>query len=468
MNESENNPTPLEGQPVTPTERKLPWSMRQIAFVVCILLVTAILLTYTLTAAVLRRSYTEKLLANQEILDRVNSPLYQTAGNLQILDTVIETYSYYADTLDKEAMREAILKAYVQASGDVYARYYTEEEYEALRSENNAEMCGVGIGVVNKTFTVQGEERLGFYIFDIYEGSSAADRVRIGDWIDAVEVDGVMKTVSELGYSEAVSHISGEENSEVTLRIYREDGTTFEETFVRRKFESKSVYTSRLESDPRVGIVKITSFDLKTPSQLKKAVNALREAGVTSFVFDVRNNPGGDLQSIRAVASYFLQKGDLVLDKIDRNGEVVESYRAEPVLLQGEYAPCSVTEEEIGIFADLQMTVLCNENTASAAEVFTAVMQDYGLATIVGMKTFGKGIMQTIRKIMLGDTVGYIKLTTHAYKTNRDSSYHGVGILPDHVVDLSEEAKKESILILPQDQDEQLKTAVQLMLTGNQ
>jgi len=95
-------------------------------------------------------------------------------------------------------------------------------------------------------------------------------------------------------------------------------------------------------------------------------------------------------------------------------------------------------------------------------------MQDYGLATVVGTRTFGKGIMQTLRKITLGGTVGYIKLTTHAYKTKRGTSYHGVGILPDHPVDLSEEAKKESIMILPQDQDEQLKAAVQLMLTVNQ
>jgi carboxyl-terminal processing protease len=114
------------------------------------------------------------------------------------------------------------------------------------------------------------------------------------------------------------------------------------------------------------------------------------------------------------------------------------------------------------------MTVLCNESTASAAEVFTAVMQDYGLATVVGMKTYGKGIMQTVRRITFADSVGYIKLTTHAYQTKRGTSYHGIGVIPDHIVELSEEAKQEALVILPQDQDEQLKTAVQLLLTVNQ
>ncbi len=444
-------------------------SAGRILFPVCVLLAAAILLTYTLTAAAYRRMYTEKLLEQQQSLEEGDSSFAKTAENLQLLDEIIEKYSYYADTLDKEAMQAAIFNAYVQASGDLYARYYTEEEYEAFRSENNAEMYGVGVGVVTKSFTAGGSERLGFYIFDIYEGSSAVGRIQVGDWIDGISVDGVMKTVTEIGYTEAAAYIAGEENTEVTLRIYRpEDDTFFDATFVRKKFEAKSVSISRYEKDLSVGIIKITSFDLKTPLQLKQAVKSLQDAGVTSFVFDVRSNPGGDLQSIRAVASYFLQKGDLVLEQINNKGEIVRSYCADPITMTGDYEYCSVSEDEIGMFADLKMTVLCNESTASAAEVFTAVMQDYGLATVVGMKTYGKGIMQTVRRITFADSVGYIKLTTHAYQTKRGTSYHGIGVIPDHIVELSEEAKQEALVILPQDQDEQLKTAVQLLLTVNQ
>ena len=120
------------------------------------------------------------------------------------------------------------------------------------------------------------------------------------------------------------------------------------------------------------------------------------------------------------------------------------------------------------MYANLKMTVLCNESTASAAEVFTATMQDYGLAEIVGTQTFGKGIMQSTRRVSLGDTVGYIKFTTYAYQTKRGVSYHGEGINPDHRVELSDEAKKQPLLLLGQDQDEQLKTAVQIMLADHQ
>lgn len=459
---------------VEPSKKQFSLSVSQIAFLVCLLLVTAILTTYTLTAAAWRRAYTEKLTEQQSIIDELNGQGATVAQNLQLLDSLLDSYSYYAESMDKQAMLEAAFKAYVEASGDRYAEYYTEEEYEAIMRSNNAELYGVGIGVLNRSFRIDGEssDRPGFYIYDIYEGSSVKDAgIQIGDWIYAIKIDGVFRTVSELGYSAAASAIRGEENTTVTVGVYRPDeegGEFFERQLIRRYFETKSVQSSLLESNPQVGIVRISSFDLKTPSQFKQAMNDLIGQGVEYFIFDVRDNPGGDLQSIKAVMSYFLQKGDLVLESIDKDGSVAHSYIVEPTSYEGDYAECSVAEHEIGMYAELKMAVICNENTASAAEVFTATMQDYGLAKIVGMQTFGKGIMQTTKRVAFGDVVGYIKLTTYAYQTKRGESYHGEGILPDHRVDLSEEAKKQPILLLPQSEDAQLNTAVQVMLAENQ
>lgn len=490
----ENNPSPQEDEAIQPadaesdaseneadtepigsavkscTRKNLALSVRQIAFLTCLLLVTAILLTYTLTAAAWRRAYTEKLLEQQEIINELRGSNSSATENLQLLDAILDAYSYYADTMDKETMLEAAFKAYVAASGDRYAQYYTEEEYKEIVRSNNAELFGIGVGVISKTFTVEGENvaRLGYYIYDIYDGSSAATAgLRIGDWVYAVQVDGVTKTISELGYAAAASAIRSAENATVTVGIYRPNdngGEFFEKQLTRRHFEIKSVHFDVLASEPRVGIVRITSFDLKTPSQFKNAVNELLRQGVRRFVFDVRDNPGGDLKSIKAIMSYFLKEGDLILESINRKGEVVTSYRSEAVSYEGDYADCSVAEEELGMYAHLNMAVLCNENTASAAEVFTATMQDYGLASIVGTKTFGKGIMQTTKAIPFGDMVGYIKLTTYAYQTKRGESYHEKGIVPDTTVDLSEEAKKQPILLLPQNMDAQLNTAAQLLL----
>ena len=207
--------------------------------------------------------------------------------------------------------------------------------------------------------------------------------------------------------------------------------------------------------------MRINSFDLTTPSQFKNAVKTLQGQGIQRFVVDVRNNPGGDLQSIKAVLTYFLHEGDLILSSIDRDGKVVSSYVAEPIEWTGRYEACNVSREEIGMFADLDVVVLCNENTASAAEVITATLRDYELATIVGEPTFGKGIMQSyVALSSFGNYSGYLKMTTYAYVTKCGVTYHEIGIVPDVAVALSEEAKQYNLYVLPEALDDQLLTAI--------
>ena len=435
-------------------------SVRQVIFFACLLLAAAILLTYTLTAGLIRKAYTQKLLEQQAVIDRIEASTSTAADNLQLLEAMIEAYSYYADTLDEAAMLEAAFKAYVEASGDRYAQYYTEEEYLELVRSNNAELCGIGVGVVSRSFDVQNEKYLSFQITEIYEGSTALTAgLQSGDHIYAIRMDGALKTVSELEYTPAMNAIRGEENTKVTVAVYRENGESgefFEVELTRLKFETRSVHASVSELDPSVGIVRISSFDLKTPSQFKLAVNELKAGGVRKFVFDVRGNPGGDLRSIKAVMSYFLQAGDVILQAIDRKGSVAASYVAEAITHEGDYAECSVLVEELGMYADLDMVVLCDGNTASAAEVFVATMQDYGLADVVGTRTFGKGVMQSTKRVPFGNMVAYIKLTTYAYQTKRGVSYHGEGITPDVFVENGENT------------DEQLKTAVELLSAADQ
>ena len=126
-----------------------------------------------------------------------------------------------------------------------------------------------------------------------------------------------------------------------------------------------------------------------------------------------------------------------------------------------EYSSCNVLESEIGMYADLDMVVLCNGNTASAAEVFTATLRDYGLAKIVGETTFGKGIMQSFLPLsILGDYSGYIKMTTYAYVTKCGETYHKIGIVPHVEEALSEEAKQYNFYVLPQEKDNQLLAAL--------
>lgn len=434
--------------------------------IVCLAVAASVLLTYTLTAAAQRKRYTEQLLAQQATIDALS--VSETDERLSILDSVIRRYSYYADSLSEEEMLAAAFKAYVAASGDRYATYYTRAEYNRLVADSLGELGGIGVSVKNTTVNVAGESRLAFEITGFHVESALLQGLRVGDLIYEVYHEEQWKTVDFLGYDGAVSLIRGEEGTELRLRVLRPENEAFETvelSITRVKFEIVTVTGTVYEKDPRIGIVRIASFDLKTPQHFKRAVDELVRGGAQYFVFDVRDNPGGDLQSIKAVLSYFLSPGDLVLTAIDREGNVAESHTVQAVTHSGNYAGCSVSESEIGMYRELPMVVLCNENTASAAEVFTATMRDYGLARTVGQKTFGKGIMQTTRKLVIGDAVGYIKLTTHAYVTQCGISYHDIGITPDVGVTLGEEAQKYAISALPQALDAQLQMAAALLVS---
>lgn len=474
MEEEEKNPTP--GLPEKPAKKRGPRKvgLGLASLVTCLLLVASILMTWTFTSLAAQKRRSADLKSQQEYYADMIAKMKNAKGdNLAMLDAMIEAYSLYAGNLDEKAMLEAAFKAYVEATGDVYARYYTEAEYAELTAENNGDFCGIGVTVVQSAYSHEGTEAKVYSVIEVYEESPALSAgMRAGDMIYAVKLDGAWKTISELGFDKALLAMRGEEGTEVEILVLREgtDGAErLEMKLTRKKLTTHSVRSEVLESDSTVGIVHITGFDMTTPTQFKENVNSLKAKGVTHFVFDVRNNPGGDLQSITAVLSYFLDEGDMVINAIDKDENVVATYSVREVAMAGNYAGCSVTKDEIGMYKDLDFAVLCNENTASAAEVFVATLRDYRAEkgfranNIVGNKTFGKGIMQTTRQIPFRDgTVAYLKLTTHAYVTKCGESYHGIGITPDAVVELSEEAKKQPLSALKQSEDAQLQAAVAL------
>ena len=439
----------------------------------CLLIVVSVLLTYTLTTAADRSYYGQLLEEKQAEIDRlesmggVGSTLSGGAfEQLELLAQIFDYYSYYAGEKTEEEMMTAVLKAYAAATGDKYAEYYTEEEYKQITAENAGDYEGIGVSVIQTTFVMNGFEYQVFQVIAIYKNAPAqASELKVGDYIYCVKVDGSYQTIAALGgYTAAINHVRGEKGTYAEFAVLREtDGNVevIEISVMRDAFETVSVNSYLSEADPQIGIVQISNFDLTTPKQFKEAVLDLKAQGVKHFVFDVRYNPGGDLQSIKAVLTYFLNPGDLILSSIDRNENVVQSYVAEPVTYFGDYASCNVSAAEIGMFADLDMVVLCNGSTASAAEVFTATLRDYGLATIVGETTYGKGIMQSFLPMSyFGEYSGYVKLTTYAYVTKCGVTYHEIGIAPEVESVLSEEALEYNFYVLPQSKDNQLQAAL--------
>lgn len=388
--------------------------------------------------------------------------LYADFSELEFLDKFFKAYSYN-DLSDKDFLT-AVLKAYVDATGDLYAEYYTQEEFDAMNAENAGEGVGIGVSVIQTVVSYGGFEYDAMEIITAFPDSPAYHAgVQPGDIVFFLGVGEDRKTVDALGYTEALNRMRGEKGSEAVFTVLRpNDAGGYDEKefrIIRDEYTMQSVEYKVSVSDPTVGIVRILQFDLTTPTQFKHAMDALISKGIASFVFDVRNNPGGDLKSICAVLSYFLEENDIIISAEDRTGKTEAQY-AVPSNYSGDYAGCSVKKSEIGMYRGLKMTVLANKNTASAAELFTATMRDYDLAVIVGQTTYGKGSMQSIYPLAYFGYEGAVKLTTRHYFPPCGIGYDGIGITPDVEVALSEEAANTNIYKLAEADDAQLQAAL--------
>ena len=385
--------------------------------------------------------------------------------NLIKLDEFFREKSY--DGYDEDRMAEAILDAYIAATGDVYAEYLNAEEFDEYFSERNGEFVGVGVSIVNSEITVNGRKYKVMEIISVFKDSPAIENdVRVGDCIIYVEHQGKMLLVDEIGYDRALEVMLGETGSLAKFTVLRPNGNDYQEisfSIPRRRVESESVTYRVSETDKKVGIINITGFDLTTPVQFKEAVNVLRDVHKCEyFVFDVRNNPGGSLDSIETVLTYFLDEGDEILSTKYADG-TTESSKARAKRYAAEYSGFDVKKDEIGMYKNLNCIVLTNENTASAAELFTATLRDYKIADVVGTTTYGKGCMQTLYPLEHMGIEGGLKLTVAMYFSASKTVYHGTGIVPDYKVELSDEAKQINFFLLPEEKDAQMQKAIELL-----
>ncbi len=374
------------------------------------------------------------------------------AAKIGIVDTIFSEYALY-DT-NGDLLLDSMLRAYVEATGDKYAAYYTEEEFLAIMAENNGDLVGIGVTVVESV------DPPGIAIVGVMPSSPAeAAGVVPGDLIVSVGTGENAVSVAEQGFEMATAALRGEKDTVAEFTVLRgTEQLTF--SITRAVVESVSVMGRVSTTDPTVGIIRITQFITNTPVQFEAEMEKLLADGCTSFVFVVRNNPGGDLKSIVGVLSYFLNEGELIVSIVSRDGSTQSMYTKE-ALYKDTYADCSVAKEDIGKYRNYGKAVLVNGNTASAAELFTAVLSDYSLAKVVGTTTFGKGVLQNIFDLANFGYGGAIKLTTGYYNPPSGVNYDGVGIAPHGgETPLDEAVKNKNIYLLTEAQDNQLRAAI--------
>ena len=413
--------------------------------------VLAVLLTFSLTTTYMRgapaKAETEDPLEIVDVIDR----LFRSA-------TMME--------LDDEALVTAVLRAYVDATGDDYAEYFTAEEYQNQLASQNGQMSGIGISVVNAIHKVGGVEYQAIVVANVYPDSPAEEAgVMPGDVIMYVGKGEDAVLVNDIGYTSALDRMTGEEGTECSFTVYRRapgetEDTVVNITAIRRKLVTRSVIGRVYELDATVGVVRITGFDNTTREQFVEAVENLKSKGCTRFVLDLRGNPGGLLTSVEDVLVYFLEEGDTIISTKNSAGKSTVTTLQVNARGQVTCGTGTLTKEDVGRYADLDFSVLVNRYSASAAELFTANVRDHQLGTVVGVKTYGKGSMQTTFSLSRYGYSGALKLTTAHYFPPSGVGYDSIGITPDVEVALSEEAAQYNINLLPDRLDNQLAAAV--------
>lgn len=344
---------------------------------------------------------------------------------LENLQQVVE--SDYYDKVDMETLMDGALKGYVGALEDPYSGYLTPGEYQQWQSNEAGVSVGIGVTV---TLTEDGS---GLQVVSVEDSSPAKIAgLQVDDVITGV--DG--KTVVDLGYQEAVNHVRGEAGTSVELTVQRGE-TEWKKTVQRQEIEVISAYGVMLEN--QIGYIRIASFKENTVEQFQTALQNLLKNGAKALVFDVREDGGGLVAALEKVIDPLLPEGDIATATYN-NGETKLLVHSDANELQ------------------LPMMVLVNGNTASAAELFTASLKDFGKAEVIGEQTFGKGIMQNTVEMKDG---GAVTLTVATYQTTRGECYHGVGITPDVVI--KEDYETIDFNHPDPDHDVQLKQAMELL-----
>lgn len=439
-----------------------------------LLLIFSILLTYVLATDAQRKRDLQTIAEQKEAEEKKQEEEQPRPDNLALLESILQDRALYAAETQTEDFLRAVFELYQEKSGDRYAAYYTEDEYKIRMSQLSGQTVGIGVTVNETTVLYEGEEVPALLLRSVISESSAAESGLIaGEWIIAISDEtGELQSIETLGgYSRAILSLRGEEGSEVILRVLSETEETFlvrDVACVRRQVQSETVSGALSESDPTVAVIRIREFSFQTPAQFRAVFAECRGQGATKFVLDLRDNAGGSLIALSATLSGFLQSGDVIYSERYADGKVNSVFCA-PRAYEGEKAACSVTEEQIGEYRDpaLSFVVLCNERTASAAELFVATLSESGVAgAVFGQKTTGKWIAQSNLTVPFNGFNGYISFTVYQCFTKGGASYQEIGFVPDHEVALAPGNEAVAVETLAWEDDLQLQAAIDYFLAN--
>ncbi len=368
-------------------------------------------------------TYFIKNLNDEETYDVGNSSI--TSGIFGKVKSVINKYYLWKEDIDENKLQESAIAGYVDGLGDPYTQYISKDEMKEFTEEITGTFYGIGIYM-----TADNQKGVIVY-YPIPESPAEKAGIKAGDIIK--KVDG-----KEFGYeqfNEIADFIKGQEGTKVKLTIER-DGEQMDFEITREKITTNPITTEVLEGN--IGYVKVPSFDSETANHFKEKVEGLIKEGAKSLIIDLRNNGGGILDESTQIADFFLEKDKTIITTKDNKDKQ------------------DITKSKKDQIFNLPIVILSNKNTASASEILIGALKDNGRAKVIGKKTYGKGVIQTV--ITLSDGSG-IKITTAEYYTPSGDAINKVGIKPDIEVELPD--KVTNIYAIDKKDDTQLQKAIE-------
>lgn len=361
---------------------------------------------------------------NHPVTSQANS-LEMQKGLSRIEEAISKVQEEYIDDVDLESIVEGAISGIAASTGDPYTRYMDQEEYQSLLTSGNEEYSGIGVHITYD------KETGGIVVLGVMPDSPAA-KVDIQSSDVILQLDD--KIVTSDNYKECVDALKGEEGQPVTLKIKRGE-TLLEKSVTREKVKTNNTESTIL--DGNIGYIRIWAFENDIYHQFKKEYDALMAKNIKGLVVDVRNNPGGLVDETIKIADVMMPQCD-ALKLVYKDGHE-KVYKTD-------------NKEEIKI----PLVVLVNSRSASASEILAGAIKDSNKGVVIGTKTYGKGIVQSVEKLS-GE--GALSITVAKYYTPSGVEIHKNGIEPNITVELPEDVKNNTTV--ERSKDTQLQKAIE-------
>ncbi len=406
---------------------------RQNIYKVVMLVVLTATITFMLTTMVMYNKFSTSY---GSLGDKGTTTGTTTTSYTDLVKT-LETFKAmikqkYIGEVDEEQMIEGAIKGFVEGLGDPYTEYLPKEEMAEFTEETSGQYVGIGVYLTNDKTTNT------ILVVGIMNGSPALDAgMQAGDIIE--KVNDVTYTGETM--DDAIKVLKGKEGTSAKVTVLR-DGKEIDLTVTRKKITVEHVSSKMVEDN--IAYLQVDSFDSGVAELFKNKITDIKNQGAKGIIIDLRSNGGGIVDEATGIADLFLKKGETILiTKSKTENEQLTVSKNDPII------------------EDIPVVVLVNEGTASASEILAGALKDkYPNTTIVGMKTYGKGVIQTLYS--LSDGSG-LKITTEEYYTPNHNKINKEGITPDVEVDLTKnsEGKYETEF----DKDAQVKKAIETIKT---